>query len=367
MPPDTAAASPIVTWKNLVTNGLYRTGMLNAFHALTRTYEIAAHGPERGRFRKVRCAKYLVLGYHRVGIEGPPLYSTLPQSAFAAQMRYLKHNFRVISVDRLVQELQESDVQGQTVVVTFDDGYAGTYTEALPVLREYAIPATVYLTGEAIETGEISWYDRVFLHFQQAGSTIDINLDKPERFSLSTKQSRLQGAERVVTYLRTLPDEERRLRCAELERMIPLQKGFLTGAMLTWDQIHSMQSAGITFGAHTMTHPVVSRLSPKAAQAEVLESKRLIENRLGIEVKHFAYPFGKVRDCGSDATGVLQQLGFASAMTTILGLNEPGADVYRLRRLVLNNDTSIARFALQLHRLFFYPEDEELSHGRAVV
>ena len=58
--------------------------------------------------------------------------------------------------------------QDQSVVVTFDDGYLGTYTDAFPVLKEYGIPATVYLIAGSVESGELAWYDQIFLRFQRA-------------------------------------------------------------------------------------------------------------------------------------------------------------------------------------------------------
>jgi peptidoglycan/xylan/chitin deacetylase (PgdA/CDA1 family) len=359
MHPDSTSLSRKATLKNWITNGLYQTGMLRAFHNFSQSYELAAEGAESGRLRRVHKAKYLVLGYHRVGTEGPPLYSTLPQAAFAAQMRYIKRRYRVISVREMAAELQDPNAQGQAVAVTFDDGYAGTFTEAFPVLHDYGVPASVYLTGDAIESGQIPWYDRIFLRFQRAEPVLRLVLDDPHTFELRSRTARLDAAEKVVMYLRTLPDEERRTWCAELERMLPLRTDDLLGAMLTWEQIRKMQRGGITFGAHTMTHPVISRLSSELVHEEVWNSKRLIEQRLNTAVDEFAYPFGKSRDCGTTATATLKQLGFTTALTTIVGINQPGGSLYRLRRLVVDNDTSIARFALQLHRLFFHPIDEE--------
>ena len=61
------------------------------------------------------------------------------------------------------------------------------------------------------------------------------------------------------------------------------------------------------------------------------------------------------------AATLLAELGFRTALTTIVGVNRPGADLFRLRRLVIGNDPSISMFAFMLQRLFFHPVDEELS------
>jgi peptidoglycan/xylan/chitin deacetylase (PgdA/CDA1 family) len=276
-------------------------------------------------------------------------------------MRLLRQHYRVISVKQLVEELQDPNARGEAVAVTFDDGYAGTFTEAFPVLQAYQIPATVYLAGEAIETGELLWYDKIFLQIRRADRKLSLDLDVPRIFTLPTDDSRLQAAETVITYLRTLPDNERQEWCARFDRFMPLDIDTLRGAMLTWNDVRTMHRAGITFGAHTMTHPVVSRLSPDRLREEVAESKKLIEERIIAPVDEFAFPFGKPRDCGTTAADLLKQLGFLSAGTTIVGLNRPGDDLYRLRRVVVDNNTSIARFALNLHRMFFCPWNEEAT------
>ena len=349
------------TLKATLTSGLYRTGALGAVHSIGRYYEVASNEQGRTRLRRARKGRYLILGYHRIGTGGPPLYSMLPKSVFAAQMKFLRRHYRILSVKQMIKDMRDPDAAGQAVVVTFDDGYAGTLTEAFPVLKAYQIPATVYLTGQAIETGELSWYDKIFLQVSRADTALTLELEAPRSFVLHTDEARLRASESIVTYLRTLSDDARQQWCARFEKLIPLSTNDLRGAMLSWNDVRMMSGAGITFGAHTMTHPVVSRLSPDRLREEVAGSKKLIEERLLVPVDQFAFPFGKSRDCGTVAAELLEETGFLSAMTTIVGMNRPGGDLYRLRRLVVDNDPSVARFALNLHRMFFCPWDEEVQ------
>jgi peptidoglycan/xylan/chitin deacetylase (PgdA/CDA1 family) len=344
-----------------MTEGLYRTGFLRFAHELSQRYELRPNIERRARLSRVRKAKYLVLTYHRVGTQGVPLYCTLPRQVFAEQMAYVARHFRVISIQQMADELLDPDRTGQAIAITFDDGYRGTYTEAYPVLRQYGLPATVYLTAGAVESGEILWYDQIFVRFQKAPSLLKLMLNVPRTYDLRTFQDRLDGATEVVGYLRTLPDDHRQRWCEEFEAMVPLLAQDVRGAMMTWEQVRAMQRDGISFGAHTMTHPVVSRLSPGQLNSELKEAKTLIEERLDHAVEHFAFPFGKASECGIHASEVLASLGFRTAMTSIAGINEHGADLFRLRRLGVGNSRSIAYFALQLHRLLLFPSDEELT------
>ena len=353
------------SWKQAVTESLYRTGALRVVQRLSQSYELRPNVGHRPHWRRVRTAKYAILTYHRVGTEGVPLYCTLPNQTFERQMRYIATNYRVLSIGEMVAELSGQEKSGQAVAITFDDGYLGTYLEAYPILRKYNLPVTVYLSTCAIETGEALWYDRIFLCFQKAPSQLTIKLDTPRTYSLKTFADRIEAAAGVVMYLRSLPDGERQAWCREFDARIPLKSEDTRGAMMTWEQAREMQKGGVDFGAHTMTHPVVSRLQTEDLRRELSESKRLIEQRLNSPVDSFAFPFGKSLDCGYGINHILTSCGFRSAMTSIVGINEPGVDLFRIRRLGVESSPNIAHFAFQLQRAFMYPEDEELTGSRA--
>ncbi len=346
-------------WRYRLASGLYRSGMLAAFRAVSRHYELSCDSDNQGRLRAVRKPKYVILGYHNVGTTGLPLYCRLPQRVFAEQMKFIKAKYRVISLGQMLDELRTPRQHGQSIVVTFDDGYLGTYTEAFPVLKHYAIPATVYLTAELIDSGATSWYDRIFLQFQRA--TSDMVMPAETSYHLNGLSSRVDAASAAVLYLRSLPDEARRQWCEALDKQIALPAQETGSAMMTWEHAREMFQAGISFGCHTMTHPVLSRVSPEEWNRQIADSKALIEARLGCEVRDFAFPFGKPKDCGAIAAEKLSRLGLRSAMTTIIGINQPGTDCFRLRRMVQGEESSLAMFAYRLQRLFFHPVDEELN------
>jgi peptidoglycan/xylan/chitin deacetylase (PgdA/CDA1 family) len=272
---------------------------------------------------------------------------------FEAQMRYLRGRYRVLSLDDLCEEMENPSERGDAVAVTFDDGYRDLHTHALPVLRKYQIPATIFLPVVSIETGQVPWYDRIFLALKVfPKDELEIVLDRPRNFQLVSFKARLETAAEIIQYLRTLPDDRRKEYCAALEGQISLPQDELTDRMLTWDHIRAMCRERINFGSHTMTHPVVSQLTESQLESELGESKRALENRIGIPAVHFAYPFGKPADCGTAALPFLVRNGYRSAATTVEGVNEPGDNCYQLRRSQVGNERSIAMFALRLNQLF---------------
>ena len=342
-------------WPEMLAQIAYRMGALNLFGRLSQKYEMSWRN--RGRlpaFQRALQPKYAILCYHRVGTEGIPYYSTLPPALFELQMRFLRENFRVISLSQLCHELTIPRNEGHGVAVTFDDGYSDLYTHALPVLRKFEIPATVYLTVDCIETGEVAWYDRIFLALQVAeGEEIELPISGRSRCPLGSPRQRVEAGTQIVSILRNTPVLERRRICAALEQQASLPADKLEGRMLSWKQIHEMRCAGISLGSHTLSHPVLSQLAVEDIDRELGESKRVLEARLGEPVLDFAFPFGKPEDYGPIAYAAVKRFGYRSAVTTIWGTNIPGSDMSALRRLRLGEERTGAKFGLQLHREFF--------------
>jgi peptidoglycan/xylan/chitin deacetylase (PgdA/CDA1 family) len=345
------------SWKDRLAPALYETGSLRLVQSVSRRYEVKpGYSSVPIRWRKNSSPKFVILTYHRVGSGGVPLYSALEPKAFEAQMHFLRQRYRIVSLDTLTEELSNPGSAEQSVAITFDDGYRDVYAYAYPILRKYKIPATIYLTAEAIDRNTIAWYDKVFLALSVApGNKLDLMLDRPRRFLLPTAGARLRAAEEIISYLRTLPNEVRKQFCSELERLVPLPDEGVSNRMLTWEQIHEMQRGGVSFGSHTLTHPAISRLDPAALEEELRDSKSLLEERLGVPVKDFAYPFGKPADYGR-TSGVLARYGYRTGSTTNWGVNIPGANPYELRRVSIGEERQLPVFGMRLAQLFLSPQ-----------
>ncbi|HMI50444.1 MAG TPA: polysaccharide deacetylase family protein [Candidatus Saccharimonadales bacterium] len=304
--------------------------------------------------------RFAVLCYHRIGRGGVPVYSGLPAAVFESQMVYLRKHYRIVSLAEMIAEMESPAKADPAVAITFDDGYADLYAQAFPILQKLTIPATVYLTAGAIETGEVAWYDRVFVAFQVMPlEEFELPSDSPRRVRLSTPSDRLKAAVEYITLMRGLPASEQRAKIAMLESSVRFPQKSMSNRMLSWTQIRRMIEGGVSFGAHTMTHPVVSRLTETELYAELADSKKLIEDRIQQPALDFAFPFGKLDECGHRAMTTLSQLGYRSAATTIEGVNVPGSNPFFLKRVSYCEERSLAIFALQLSRLFLSSEPEQ--------
>lgn len=319
---------------------------------LTQSFSQRFERTNSGKLRRASQPRFAILCYHRVGSGGVPFYSSLDTGAFESQMKFLRSAYRIVSMDELCRELEAGGPAGQAVAITFDDGYRDLYTTAFPILRRYGIPATIYLTAQAIDTGEVSWYDRIFVITLFSGTPEVYVLGKC--FALGSRESRLKAAVDIVTLLRKCPNRIRIAACAELYESVKLPRAArecLGGRMLTWEQIRAMQGAGISFAAHTMTHPVVRQLESEERERELGASKVLLETKLQRPVEHFAFPFGSAADIDVESCAVLARLGYRSASSTVWGLNTPQTNRLLLRRIG-GDEPSIPLFSLRLRRLF---------------
>jgi peptidoglycan/xylan/chitin deacetylase (PgdA/CDA1 family) len=354
--------------REIIATGLHRTGGLRLLEGVARYYEFRLDKKSRRpRFSRVATGKYVILCYHRIGTGGIPYYSELDAKEFDKQMRFLRARYRILPLEQLLSEMADPSARTQGVALTFDDGYRGLYTEALPILTKHKIPATVFLTAGAIESGDPAWYDKIFLTILvYPKDTLEIHLGAPRRFSLQSGQDRLSAAVEIVSKLRRVPDAERRARCVELEKQVALPADGLTDRMLNWNQIREMQRSGIEFGAHTMTHPAMSRLELPVAERELRESKQLIEERLQTPVRDFAYPFGQPWDCSPEVERLIVRCGFRSAVTTSWGINRTGTNPFALRRPQIGQEGSLSLYAFLMNQLFLLddepPAADSFSH-----
>jgi peptidoglycan/xylan/chitin deacetylase (PgdA/CDA1 family)/CelD/BcsL family acetyltransferase involved in cellulose biosynthesis len=290
-----------------------------------------------------------IFKYHRINDDHDPFLTALPVSRFCAQMYYLARHFQFVSLDQFASGLPLSEGDKGYVAITFDDGYRDNFVHAFPILKQIGIPATIFLTTSYIEANELPWYDQVRLAFKLTlRRRLSLRpMGGPDAI-LENEEQRLDALAHTLAWLRVTDEQERLQSLPQLFRELGVPSSLnLPATMLSWDQIRQMKKEGISFGAHTVTHPALGGLPVSRLQEEILGSKHTIENRLQSPVRHFAYPFGKQFDLGSLAKQVVQAAGFQTAVTTIPGVNGPGQDLLELRRVSLD-ERDLGMFGLKL-------------------
>ena len=253
----------------------------------------------------------VILCAHRVVSEEDPFFPGIRYERFAAEVAYLARHHRVLPLDEIIEAtLNGRPLPRGAVAITFDDGFADNFHLAYPILQRYGAPATIFLVCESVETGRVPWPERVAYLLQRAQRTrLKIGLPEPRVLSLCGQAEKLEALATLLTLLKACETEIRRRAVEELEA--DLSVGPDQGMMLTWEQCRRMAELGISFGAHTLTHPILPQTEAVEMKQEIADSKASIEAQVGCRVRYFAYPND---DFCRAAVDVVEAAGFEAAV-----------------------------------------------------
>ena len=279
-----------------------------------------------------------ILAYHRIDWLTNYPWGELPVTPdeFEAQINYIVEHYKVISLEELYISIQQKrKLPHNAVVITIDDGYKDIYTNAYPILKKYNIPATVFLATGSIGTGKLWWWDKVrYVIWKTKRTSIEFN--ELGSFRLDTDTARQETADFITKKLKESMTVRRDLMIDHLLSLCQVQIPHDIGNsfILSWDEIREMAHNGIQFGAHSINHPILTRIPLIEAENEIKESKRQIEQELDQEIFTFCYPNGEPDDFSPEIETILKRNGFSCAVTLVpSGFASSSSELYRLPRI----------------------------------
>jgi peptidoglycan/xylan/chitin deacetylase (PgdA/CDA1 family) len=288
----------------------------------------------------------LILIYHRV-LEAPdPLRRrTVDAAEFASQMDLLAQCFNVLPLPEALARLHSRSLPPRAVSVTFDDGYADNLLVALPIMRARGVQPTIFVATSYLDGG-IMFNDAITEALRVAPRRFDLSDIGLGVIELGDHESRRMAIGRLIGELKYRPASERRSLAMEI--VSRAQSDIPRDLMLTTSQVRELRAAGVDIGAHTATHPILSRLEPAAAREDMARGKEVLEGILGEPVRHFAYPNGRPdEDYRAEHVAMARELGFSAALSTAWGAGHPGCDAFQVPR-VAPWDTETPRYAARL-------------------
>ena len=331
---------PRSSFKQKVLHLAYETGLIRAWRGLW-------------------ARSLTVINYHRIddpyreGFDSfKPNASATPQD-FDRQLDYLAEWFNVVSLKDIVEWLDgHKDLPPYAALITFDDGYLDNYTSAVPLLRKHNFPALIFLTTGHIGTDAPFYWDMAaycFAHTQNDHLTFPDGRVE----GWSNQVERDQVSKNWIEFMKILPQAEKQSYVENLPILlgVSIPEGFFQRLMMNWDQVREMQKDGIEFGAHTMHHPILTRVSLEEAREEVVGSKTRIEAELGVPVLGFAYPNGQASDLNEEIEKTVAESGIRAAFTLLNGpssQSEVKRNPYAIRRIFISHRHSLAEYAMQL-------------------
>src|SRR3989344_8233041 len=243
---------------------------------IKRIIKIQKNILNRTRNRLIPTA-YILL-YHRIAdVKDDPLQLSVNPENFKNQLLYLKQKYNIVPLVQLVMWLRKGGLKDNSVAVTFDDGYADNLHNALPILKELNVPATIFITSGYISSNR---------HFYWDGNT------RPED----------------------------------------------RGRPLTHDELIELAKCNlIEIGAHTISHPRLSALPLPKQEEEINGSKKQIEKVLNYPQISLAYPFGDKESFDKNAIEIVKKSGFNYACSNIHERVTKNSNLYALPRFVVRN------------------------------
>lgn len=295
--------------------------------------------------------KLFILIYHRVLDEQDFMRpGEVDKVAFTWQMKLLDKYFNVLPLHDALQKMQTDTLPSRAVCITFDDGYADNYTNALPILKQFNLSATFFIASGFLNGGRM-WNDTVIeavRNFQQ--SELDVTAIELGRFDVSDNDKKYQAALKIIQQIKHLPPAQRDQRTdyiAEQSQNLP------DNLMMTTEQLKSLQQNGMEIGGHTVNHPILAKLDVQTAEQEITRNKVFLENLLNLPLRFFAYPNGKpLEDYLSQQVQIVKDASYQAALSTQWGVAERSSDQWQLPRFT-PWDKSPIKFMLRMISLYY--------------
>lgn len=289
------------------------------------------------KYKKIRHLG-VILMYHRVvRLKHDPWKIAVSPENFAEHMNVLKKFTKIVQMGDLAKKLSGVCLGRKKAVVTFDDGYADNFYNARPILLEQGIPATFFITSGAIDSREEFWWDeldRFILSASDLPKIFDLSIkghqytwplkavsepdanndiasDVPKNHTPLSRLQLYYGLWQVLSHL-SYQDKKAALKDIMAWAGVRSEARPEYRAMTSKELKELSSSPLFEIGAHTVRHPMLSRLSSKDQEAEINYSREDVEKMTGRTITSFAYPHGEFT---AETVSILKRLKFNAACT----------------------------------------------------
>jgi peptidoglycan/xylan/chitin deacetylase (PgdA/CDA1 family) len=304
----------------------------------------------------------VILAYHRICVSkyDPQILAVTPAN-FEEHLQVIQRLAFPLALSKYTHPFDYRNKIRNGVIITFDDGYDDFYSQVLPLLAKYDIPATVFITSGYIDnTKEFYWDELEHLLFRLITQPLILNIQikgqihnfeinpihnqRLENFSWNVTRPALSASPQALykelcARMQPLPEIE----CINILDQIRTQMGVeqqitISNQVLSSDQIGKLSTNSlVNLGAHTSTHPKLSTLPFELQFNEIRTSKNTLEKIINRKIYSFAYPYGTKTSYSKQTPSLVKQAGFVQACSNFEGLAWRFSDPFQLPRFLVRN------------------------------
>lgn len=301
--------------------------------------------------KEVDTNRYInVLLYHRVcHIENDIWKIAVSPEEFEKQVKYLKEHYNILRFDE-----DWSNVREKSIVITFDDGYVDNYKFAVPILKKYQVPATIFISTGNIDTDYEFWWDELETIIFNCNN-LQILTYAGDDFYLNSAQEKKICCQQIRKKMMGMRIDQREKELIELRKRVGVDRSqrslYRTMGLKEIQELSRIEE--ITIGAHTKTHCRLSDLPENLQLEEINQSKQTLEKIIGREVTTFSYPFGNSGDYTMQTIRAVKKCGFIRAAAVNGGLYLASQGEYEVPRNNIPGEIKLEAFKKLLRKHWY--------------
>jgi peptidoglycan/xylan/chitin deacetylase (PgdA/CDA1 family) len=292
--------------------------------------------------------------------------SLVTADSFLRQIRLLKRHYNVITPQQFLGWCEtEQKLPARAVLLTCDDDLRNTLTDMVPMLQEHGLSCLFFVTGASLgEVATMHWYEQLYLMLLLTKKRV-VNLDVVHtgfRDRVMTQQEKRILWWGLVKHLSRFNPVARQTVIDQVREQLglgddwsaqllsdSLRRRFL---MLNAGELRALVAAGMSVGAHTLSHPVLSQLSPEDAWEEISASRCRLQETVDKPVWALAYPFGDASCVTEREREMAQRAGFTCAFLNVGGGFGAEMPRFALPRVHVTGEMNLGEF--EAHVSGFY-------------
>jgi len=288
--------------------------------------------------RRLTANKVKILMYHGVVHDEDDIdcWWMLKEKLFKKQIDYIAKHFQVVSLDEALEVILTQKKKRNLLVLTFDDGYRNFCDVALPILKSFNMPCTLYVTTGLSQENSKIWTDRLFLAIHHSRKAcLDLSDLSIGTWQLKDRYTKRLASHKIIDILKTFPVEKKNNLLEGIIKRINkdgYSNYYVNNSfdLLTVNEIKNIsEEKTVTLGSHAVSHEILTKLPLNIAAEEISESKDTLEKWIGKLVHHFAYPNGSYNN---EIVEVVNRIGFKSAVLAGF-LNAENNNPFTLNRI----------------------------------